>query len=128
MKLKVTYILLFFAFFFSATTYAQMNRNIAREQYKRPKKDKKTYDFVEQSANYLAKELKLDDFQKAAVKDILENERNAITTLNEDRDMLSDVRKDKAREISDRIYKKILPLLSKDQAEIYTKMEESKKF
>lgn len=128
MKLKLTYILLFFTFFLTATTYAQMNRGIAREQYKRPKKERKAYDFVEQSANYLAKELKLDDFQKAAVKDILENERVAITTLNAERDMMSDVRKDKAREISDRIYKKILPLLSKDQAAIYTKMEESKKF
>lgn len=128
MKLKLTYILLFFAFFFSATTYAQVNRNIAREQYKRPKKDKKNYDFVEQSVNYLTKELKLDDFQKAAVKDILEGERVAITELSEDREMMSDVRADKAREISNRIYKKVIPLLSKDQAAIYTKMEESKKF
>ena len=128
MKLKLTYILLFFAFFFSATTYAQVDRSIAREQYKRPKKDKKNYDFVEQSVNYLTKELKLDDFQKAAVKDILEGERTAITELSEDREMMSDVRADKARDISNRIYKKVLPLLSKDQAEIYTKMEESKKF
>ncbi len=128
MKIKIIYIVLFFSFFFSGTTYAQVNRSIAREQYKRPKKDRKSYDFVEQSTNYLAKELKLDDFQKAAVKDIIEDERVAITTLGEDRDMMSDVRKDKAREISDRIYKKVLPLLSKEQAEIYTKMEEEKKF
>jgi hypothetical protein len=127
MKLKA-FILIVFAFLFTSELSAQMDRTIAPSQYKRDRKKGEKVDFVQQSADYLAKQLTLDDFQKAAVKNILEEERESIMALNSGEKITLDERRDKSAAISSRIYKKVLPLLSKPQAEIYTKMEESKKF
>lgn len=128
MKLKASFILIVFAFLFTTELSAQMDRTIAPSQYKRDRKQGEKVDFVQQSADYLAKQLTLDDFQKAAVKNILEEERESIMALNSGEKITLDERRDKSAAISARIYKKVLPLLSKPQAEIYTKMEESKKF
>lgn len=128
MKLKASFILIVFAFLFTTELSAQMDRTIAPSQYKRDRKKGEKVDFVQQSADYLAKQLTLDDFQKAAVKNILEEERESIMALNSGEKITLDERRDKSAAISSRIYKKVLPLLSKPQAEIYTKMEESKKF
>lgn len=130
MKFKTSYIVLLFIFFMSVSASAQVDRSIGREQYKpaKVKKDKKKMDFVERSVDYLTQTLKLDAFQAAAIRDILEQERDNITALNTTTGITTDQRRDMAVDISNRIYKQVLPLLSKDQAEIYTKMEESKKF
>lgn len=128
MKLKASFIMIVFAFLFTTELSAQMDRTIAPSQYKRDRKQGEKVDFVQQSADYLAKQLTLDDFQKAAVKNILEEERESIMALNSGEKITLDERRDKSAAISARIYKKVLPLLSKPQAEIYTKMEESKKF
>ncbi|MFD2601019.1 hypothetical protein [Flavobacterium suzhouense] len=128
MKLRASFILIVFAFLFSTEVSAQVDRRIAPNQYKRDSRKPEKVDFVEQSTEYLTKALTLDDFQKAAIKEIIEGERESIMNLNTNRDMSADERRDKASAISARIYKKVLPLLSKEQAEKYTKMEESKKF
>lgn len=128
MKLKASFILIFFAFLFSTELSAQVDRRIGQSQYRRDGKKGEKVDFVQQSTDYLAKQLTLDDFQKAAVKNIIEEERENIMALNAEQKITADERRDKSSAISTRIYKKVLPLLSKPQAEIYTKMEESKKF
>lgn len=128
MKLKASLILIFFAVLFSTELSAQVDRSVAPSQYKRDRKKPEKVDFVEQSTNYLTKTLNLDDFQKAAVKNIIEEERENIMALNTEQKITSDERRDRSSAISARIYKKVLPLLSKEQAEKYTKMEESKKF
>lgn len=128
MKLRASFILIVFAFLFSTELSAQVDRRIAPNQYKRDSRKPEKVDFVEQSTEYLAKALTLDDFQKAAVKEIIEGERENIMNLNTNREMTSDERREKSAAISARIYKKVSPLLSKEQAEKYTKMEESKRF
>ncbi|MNK17058.1 hypothetical protein D3C87_352410 [compost metagenome] len=128
MKLRASIIILFIAFFMSSEASAQVDRRIGREQYKRDRKKTDNVDFVDQSTNFLAKELSLDDFQKAAVRSIIEDERQVITGLNTAKDITADERKDRAGKISKRIYTNIMPLLNKTQAEKYTKMEEEKKF
>jgi len=128
MKLKASFALIAFAFLFTTQLSAQVDRTIAPSQYKRDHKKGEKPDFVQQSTDYLAKELTLDDFQKAAVKNILADEKDNIMALNSGEKMTSDERREKSAAISGRIYKKVLPLLSKTQAEKYTKMEESKKF
>lgn len=128
MKLKASYLILLLTLIFTTAASAQVDRRVGREQYKRsrPKQEKK--DFVEQSTEYLVKELILDDFQKAAVKNIIEEERENITNLNQAQGITSDERRDRALAISNRLYTKITPLLSKTQAEKYKKMEDEKKF
>jgi len=128
MKLKASYFILLFAILYTAIASAQVDRRVGQGQYKRGTQKQGKYDFVEESTNYLTKELKLDDFQKAAVKTILADEKDNVTLLGEDKEMTELEKKDKLREMSQRIYKKTLPLLSKEQAEKYTKMEEAKKF
>lgn len=127
MKLKASYIFLLFAALFTTTASAQVDRRIGQGQYKRSRGKAEKIDFIQESTDYLAKELKLDDFQKAAVKSIMSDEKDAIMAINEATDMSDLEKRDKTREISQRIYKKVMPLLSKEQGEKYTKMEEAKK-
>lgn len=127
MKVKPSYLFLLFAILFCTVTSAQVDRRIGTNQYKNSRKQEKK-DFVDESVKYLTKELKLDDFQKAAVKTIMEDERSTIEAVYEDTEMTSDERREKVSAISGRVYKKILPLLSKEQGEKFTKMEEAKKF
>jgi hypothetical protein len=60
------------ALFFTSLMFGQMNRGVGVNQYRSepPKTEKK--DPIEQSLIALDKQLKLDDFQKAAVKVLLE--------------------------------------------------------
>jgi Spy/CpxP family protein refolding chaperone len=128
MKLKASLFILFFVFLASSAAHAQVDRRVGREQYKPTKRKQEKVDFVEESVKYLTKELKLDDFQEAAVKSVIEDERTTIKVINEAQGLSADEKKAKAREISTRIYKKVMPLLTPEQAEKYTKMEEAKKF
>ncbi len=128
MKQRVSYLLLLFAVLFTTAASAQVDRRIGQGQYRRNPRTGEKRDFIQESTDYLTKELKLDDFQKAAVKSIMSDEKDAIMAINEATDMSDLEKKDKTRDISQRIYKKIMPLLSKEQGEKYTKMEEAKKF
>lgn len=127
MKIKLYYFIAFFAFFLtSQDAFSQVDRRIGREQYKRKRAPREKKDFVAESVKYLTAKLTLDAFQEAAVREIIESERANIDALN-NMDVTSAEKNDRAIIISDRIYKKVIPLLSKEQAEIYTKMEEAKK-
>ncbi|RZJ73382.1 MAG: hypothetical protein EOO45_10240 [Flavobacterium sp.] len=129
MKLKTVFIALFFTLFFSTAAFAQMDRTIGREQYKRSKgkNGKEKQDFVIITAQYYAAELKLDDFQAAAVREIIEKERDAIMTLSEDKDATELERKDRGREIADKIEANMKPLLSNDQLEKFALLREKRK-
>lgn len=85
-------------------------------------------DAVQQSTDYLAQQLALDDFQKAAVREIVESEKDAMHDLEQARDITINERRDRMAAITDRIYQKVLPLLSKEQAEKYTKIQAERKF
>ena len=128
MKLKTAFTLLFFTLFFSSVASAQMDRSIGREQYKRPKNNKKEkQDFVVITAQYYSKELTLDDFQAAAVREIIEKERDAIMTLGEDKDASELEKKDRGRVIAERIEANMAPLLSKDQLVKFEALKEKRK-
>lgn len=128
MKLRASYLLLLFTLLFTTLASAQVDRRIGGGQYRRSAPNGKKYDFVEESTEYLAKELKLDDFQKAAVRVVVADEKDAVTALNEDTEMTKDEKREKVSAMSKRMYNKIMPLLTKEQGEKFTKIEESKKF
>ncbi|WP_417351814.1 hypothetical protein [Flavobacterium alkalisoli] len=86
------------------------------------KKDEKPKDLSEVMSEYLAKELKLDDFQKAAVKVIYDDHKDQILELSNNESDTRQVLKDKFNAISEEIDKKILPLLSEDQKKSYQKI------
>ncbi|MUV04083.1 hypothetical protein GN157_10220 [Flavobacterium rakeshii] len=88
----------------------------------RKKKDEKPKDLSVVMTEYLGEELKLDDFQKAAIKSIYDERKDEILALSHNEADTRDVLKDKFRIISDEIDKEILPLLSDEQKTAYQKM------
>jgi hypothetical protein len=121
MKLKLPHLFLFIAVFFVAEGHAQVDRRIGTQQYKR-KGSKEKPDYVQQTVDYYTKELKLDDFQVAAVREILEDEKEVLTGLMKDQDTPLAERKDKVKAINQRIDTKILPLLSEQQQNKYKEL------
>jgi len=122
MNSKVLYLFLSLSLFLSAHTFAQMDRSIGQGQYKRGKATGKPADFVQQTVDYYTKELKLDDFQAAAVREIIEAEKDNLLALNQKTDATLNERKDRAKAIYDRIDAKILPLLNTEQNTKYKKI------
>jgi hypothetical protein len=130
MKTKTYYIVFLLTFLFTATAFAQVDRSVAPNQYRRgpvSKSKGKPLDFVDQTAEYYTKEFKLDDFQAAAVKQVLETERDNLENLRSAQDMTTDERRDKAYAITSRIDNKIIPMLNPDQLEKYKKFQEKRK-
>ena len=62
---------------------AQVDRRIGNSQYKNslPDRKEKKDDPIEKSLNYLDKELKLDVFQKAAIKTLLEDNQDVNSKI-----------------------------------------------
>lgn len=117
------YFALLVGLLFTVASSAQVDRRIAPMQYKNgPSKGGKKPDYVQQTADYFKKELKLDDFQAAAVKEIIEDERESLEGLMKDQESTVAEKKDKMKIIYDRIDKKVIPLLSEDQQKKYREM------
>lgn len=128
MKGKVHYLLLLLSLMLTTASFAQVNRSIGNSQYKRaPNKNAAPTDFVDQTLKYYTKELKLDDFQQAAVRAIIEEQRDPINVLMETKDITNDERRDRGRAINDRIDAKMKPLLSAEQLKKYTEIQEKRK-
>lgn len=129
MKFRFSFILLIASLFFSAESFSQVDRSIAPGQYKRPKNSNKNkeIDFVGETVKYLTKELKLDDFQAAAVREALESEKDNLMELSKDQEMRMQEKRDRMQEITDRIDAKIVKLLSPEQAEKYKEIQERNK-
>lgn len=131
MNRKVYYAILMVAFFFSASAIAQMDRSVGQSQYKRGgganSKKGVAPDFVVETLKYYTKELTLDSFQQAAMKNILEEQREPINVLMADKAMTSDERRDRGKAINDIIDAKVLPLLSETQKARYLELQEKRK-
>ena len=138
MKLSVKLFVLFIFLSGTTTTFAQyysqgatggVNRNIAQQRYKGNNNSQraKNVDIVEVTVNNLAKELNLDDFQKAAVRVIYNDNKDAIMSIATE-DLPRKAKEDKAREISEKIDKEIFKLLSEEQAKKYQKIIDKRKY
>jgi Spy/CpxP family protein refolding chaperone len=127
MKIKAYYIFLLFTVLFAMPVIAQVNRNVAPGQYRQPKGTGGKFDFVVETVKYYKKELNLDDFQAAAIKEIITAEKDNITNVQQQTDMTAAERKDKAKEINDRIDAKMLPMLTAEQVKKYEKLKEKRK-
>lgn len=121
MKIRISYILLAATLFFASEGFAQVNRSIGQSQYRNSlkKNNNKKPDFEADALAFLTKELKLDGFQEAAVKEILFQNKALAAELVENKDMKINERKDKSFALSMKIYNEASPLLSKEQLERY---------
>ena len=138
MKLSVKLFVLFIFLSGTTTAFAQyynqgatggVNRNIAQQRYKGNNNSQraKNVDIVEVTVNSLAKELNLDDFQKAAIKVIYNDNKDAIMSIATE-DSPRTAKEDKAREISEKIDKEIFKLLSEEQAKKYQEIIDERKY
>lgn len=133
MKTGLFFIAIFFLMLCPDTASAQyyndfgggVDRSIGSEvrQNKPKKNSKEKVDMGENWATYLDKEIKLDGLQFAAVKAIINDNKNSIEEISKSNLHVQE-KKDKIREIMDKIDVEILKLLSKDQAAKYLKMKE----
>ncbi|MBL7868778.1 hypothetical protein [Flavobacterium lindanitolerans] len=133
MKTGLFFIAIFFLMLCPDTASAQyyndfgggVDRSIGSEvrQNKPKKNSKEKVDMGENWATYLDKEIKLDGLQFAAVKAIINDNKNSIEEISKSNLHVQE-KKDKMREIMDKIDVEILKLLSKDQAAKYLKMKE----
>ncbi|MGV3460158.1 MAG: hypothetical protein ACO1N9_06855 [Flavobacterium sp.] len=125
MKIRLSYIILGLTLLFAVEGFSQVDRRVGSSQYKRTtKKNTKKADFVEDSVNYLSEKIGLDDFQKAAIRDIIALKKDEAEALAEDKRMKLVEKREKARVIALYVYKEAMPLLSKEQGEKYTKIIE----
>ncbi len=115
MKRLKNYIL-FILFFFTALTFAQSGS----------KKNEKP-DYVTQTVEYYKKELELDYFQEAAVRETLESHRDALMSLMQDQNMIMAEKKEKAEKINDKIDAEILKILNPDQTKKYKDLQKKRK-
>lgn len=122
MKIRISHILFIVALFFAADGYSQVDRRIGPSQYVRTtkkNKNKKKPDFTEDALAYLAAKLKLDDFQKAAMREIIAKYKDSAKALMDDKEMRAQEKREKSYAISYKIYEESAPLLSKEQIETY---------
>lgn len=84
---------------------------------------KKKIDPIEASINNLDKELKLDDFQKAAINVTMKDNQASMQEIAMS-NIGTEEKMDKMQVIRDKIYKGIMEVLNKDQQEKYKKMVE----
>lgn len=133
MKTGLFFIAIFFLMLCPDTASAQyynpygggVDRSIGSEvrQNKPKKNSKEKVDMGESWATYLDKEIKLDGLQFAAVKAIINDNKGSIEEISKSNLHVQE-KKDKVREIMDKIDVEILKLLSKDQSAKYIKMKE----
>ncbi len=123
---KFSYLFCALALLLSAQVFSQVDRSVAPQQYKRPKSKHKPVDFVEQTVNIYKRELKIDDFQAAAVREIMEEEKDNLTALMNDKESTTEELNDRARIIYERMDAKVLPLLSEEQQKKYKELRRIK--
>jgi hypothetical protein len=84
-------------------------------------------DYIEETVKFYTKELKLDDFQAAAVREAIKSHMDELTALAQDTDMTLDEKKDRAHVINEKIDAEIIRLLSDEQKEKFKKLQEKRK-
>lgn len=84
-------------------------------------------DYIEETVKYYTKELKLDDFQAAAVREAIKSHMDELTGLAQDTEMTIDEKKDRAHAINEKIDAEIVRLLSDEQKGKFNKLKEKRK-
>lgn len=83
-------------------------------------------DYVEQTVTYYTKELTLDDFQAAAVREVLKDNVDKLTNLMMDTSMTDAEKKDRAGVVNDKIDADIERMLSAEQKEKYEALKKKR--
>ncbi len=127
--------------FFSSTLFAQMgynngmgggmnrgmgggmNRGMGASQYNDTPEKQKKIDYLQASLDNLEKELSLDTFQKAVIKDILVENQTEMMSISK-QDIPDESKIEKMGIIKEQLEGKVIKLLNPDQIEKFAKMKE----
>lgn len=88
-------------------------------------KSKKEFDFVQASTDNMTKQLKLDGFQSAAVKNIIEEYKNRVISINTET-IPDEGKMEKMEKEKEKMESKIITLLNKDQVVLFQEMKDKK--
>lgn len=124
MKIRLSYILFILTIFATTEVFSQVDRSIGYNPYRNMhKKEPKKTDIVEDGIKYFTKQLNLDTFQQAAIREILkDHKQETLDLMAVAKDMPIRERNERSTAISRKIYEEASPLLSKEQVEKYRKM------
>ncbi|AWI25932.1 hypothetical protein [Flavobacterium pallidum] len=117
MKQIIFILAVFFTSISIQAQYGGVDRSIGgpgQFQQSKNKEKKSEFDFVQASTDKMAKELSLDDFQKAAAKNIIEDYKNQVISISAE-EIPDTGKNEKINVVKDKMEAKIKQLLNKDQ-------------
>ncbi|MFP9098053.1 hypothetical protein ACLI09_03275 [Flavobacterium sp. RHBU_24] len=117
--------LILFALIFSATAFAQRGYGGGLPGGG-PKKAEKP-DYIALTVDYYTKELSLDGFQAAAVREVIKSHIGELDSIMQDTETTDAEKKDRAQDVNEKIDAEIFRMLSESQKEKFTKLKEKRK-
>mgnify|MGYP006197906925 FL=1 len=123
-----TLLLLLFTFF-SISSYSQVDRRIGRGQYERtPKNSQKAkVDFTEQSLDFFRKEIAIDGFQEAVIKNLIEDYQKSSKEIVDSESIETPEKRELLGILNGKFKEKLSEILTPEQFEKYNQLMEPKK-
>lgn len=115
--------------FISLSSYCQVDRRIGRGQYTNTSKNsqKGGLDFTEQTLDFFRKEIQIDGFQEAVIKNALNDHEKNSKEIIESESIETPEKKEILLTITEKFKNQLAEILTKEQFEKYNEVLESKK-
>ena len=122
-------LLLLLVTLFSLSSYAQVDRRIGRGQYERSPKNaqKAKVDFTEQSLEFFRKEIGIDGFQEAVIKNLIEDYQKSSKEIVDSESMETPEKRELLGILNGKFKEKLSEILTPEQFEKYNQLMEPKK-
>lgn len=122
-------ILLLLTTFLSISSYSQVDRRIGRGQYERSPKNaqKAKVDFTEQSLEFFRKEIGIDGFQEAVIKNLIEDYQKSSKEIVESQAIEDLEKKEQLGGLNEKFKSKLAEILTSEQFEKYKELMNPKK-
>ena len=122
-------LLLLLVTFFSISSYSQVDRRIGRGQYERtPKNSQKAkVDFTEQSLDFFRKEIAIDGFQEAVIKNLIEDYQKSSKEIVDSESIETPEKRELLGILNGKFKEKLSEILTPEQFEKYNQLMEPKK-
>ena len=118
--MKILLLLLFTLF--SLSSYSQVDRRVGQGQYKRQYKQKNIEEVNEETLSKLSKELSLDGFQEAVVKNLIADFNNSAKEVKEAESLKSEEKSELLIGLAEKFKFKLFEILNEDQKNKYNTM------
>lgn len=122
-------LLLLLVTFFSLSTYSQVDRRIGRGQYERTPKNsqKNKVDFTEQSLDFFRKDIGIDGFQEAVIKNFIEDYQKSSKEIVDSESIETPEKRELLGILNGKFKEKLSEILTPEQFEKYNQLMKPKK-